>query len=445
MSIVDQGVKVRALIEEALAQHEAGRLDAAEATYKEALSVLPDNVAAKLNLGVLTAALGKHELAIEYFNSIILTQPNYEMAYFNRAVSLIALGKTVEAIANLNYVCKLDPSHYKAHRALGFLHLSHSRRGEAMDHWAQTYELRRGDIRTGIGNHSLNKSSRGKLLHDAEQFRFLASVSRERQKFELLALGYETAAKEASNDIFSVSDALAESLGEDYNKAINIRSAPEIPGGAVEARPDYDQIMRSFYLDQKGIAWFDDLLTPKALMALQRYLLESTIWHDFSHIGGFVASYLEDGLACPLVLQIADELRHVFPDILGHHPLCQAWAFKGIDGNAAIEAHVDDADVSVNFWITPNDGNLDAATGGLEICRDPPPASWAIKDYNLDKSRAHSYLEQRADSNIIIPYCENRAVIFDSHIPHRSHRPQFINDYKYHRINITLLFGRHNK
>ena len=73
MSIVDQGVKVRALIEKALAQHEAGRLDAAEATYKEALSVLPDNVAAKLNLGVLTAALGKHGLAIEYFNSIILT------------------------------------------------------------------------------------------------------------------------------------------------------------------------------------------------------------------------------------------------------------------------------------------------------------------------------------------------------------------------------------
>ena len=42
---------------------------------------------------------------------------------------------------------------------------------------------------------------------------------------------------------------------------------------------------------------------------MQRFLLESTIWHDFSHIDGFVASYLEDGLACPLLLQIADELR----------------------------------------------------------------------------------------------------------------------------------------
>ena len=53
----------------------------------------------------------------------------------------------------------------------------------------------------------------------------------------------------------------------------------------------------------------DNLLTPPALLALRRYLLESTIWHDFGYIDRFVASYLEDGLACPLLLQIADELR----------------------------------------------------------------------------------------------------------------------------------------
>ena len=58
---------------------------------------------------------------------------------------------------------------------------------------------------------------------------------------------------------------------------------------------------------------------------------ESTIWHDFTHIDGFVASYLEDGLACPLLLQIADELRATFPGILGPHPLTQAWAFKGLE------------------------------------------------------------------------------------------------------------------
>ena len=73
-----------------------------------------------------------------------------------------------------------------------------------------------------------------------------------------------------------------------------------------------------------GAVWFDDLPTPPALAALKRHLLESTIWHDFSHIGGFVASYLEDGLACPLLLQIADEIRGAFPDLLKGHPLSQA-------------------------------------------------------------------------------------------------------------------------
>ena len=60
--------------------------------------------------------------------------------------------------------------------------------------------------------------------------------------------------------------------------------------------------------DAQGAIAVDDLLTPQALNSLRRFLLESTIWHDFSHIDGFVASYLEDGLACPLLLQIADDL-----------------------------------------------------------------------------------------------------------------------------------------
>jgi hypothetical protein len=121
-----------------------------------------------------------------------------------------------------------------------------------------------------------------------------------------------------------LSDEQLDALGDDYNTAIHVGAAPEIAGRAVSERPDRDNLIERYRERECGAVWFDDLLTPPALAALKRHLLESTIWHDFSHIGGFVASYLEDGLACPLLLQIADEIRSAFPDLLKGHPLSQA-------------------------------------------------------------------------------------------------------------------------
>ena len=201
--------------------------------------------------------------------------------------------------------------------------------------------------------------------------------------------------------------------------------------------------MQRFKEKQSGAIWFDDLLTPPALNGLKRYLLESTIWHDFSHIGGFVASYLEDGLACPLLLQIADEICRAFPDLLEKHPLSQAWAFKGLEAKAAVEAHADDAAISINFWVTPDQANVDPRRGGLVVCRVPPPAGWEVKDYNADKELIAAFLQHHANDSLIVPYRENRAVLFESRLFHRSDAPQFATGYETHRINLTLLFGRH--
>ena len=176
----------------------------------------------------------------------------------------------------------------------------------------------------------MTEATRSKLVHDAEQFRFLSERRRDRQRFEALARNYEEVAEGAPEQAAPLADRQIDLLGEDYNTAINISDAPELAGLAVSERPDRDALMRRFKEQQAGAVWFDDLLTPPALLGLKRYLLESTIWHDFSHIGGFVASYLEDGLACPLLLQIADEIRSTFPELLEKHPLSQAWAFKGL-------------------------------------------------------------------------------------------------------------------
>jgi tetratricopeptide (TPR) repeat protein len=435
--------KFEQLVAEAIAHHKAGRLDQAETAYRDALGIAPGHPAITHNLGVVAAAQGQHRAAVGYFDAAIAAEPLYASAHYNRAAAQQALGQSGQAIQGFARVCAIEPGHYDAHRALGFLWLAEGDRGRALDHFARTYELRRGEDRTGLASRSLTEATRSKLVHDAEQFRFLSEPRRDRQRFAALARNYEEAAKEAPETATPLTDRQIDLIGEDYNTAINISGAPELAGPAVSDRPDRDALMRQFNEQQAGAVWFDGLLTPPALLGLKRYLLESTIWHDFSHIGGFVASYLEDGLACPLLLQIADEIRTTFPELLEKHVLSQAWAFKGLQAKAAIDAHADDAAISINFWVTPDQANISPGRGGLVVCRVPPPAAWEVRDYHADKETIAAFLEQHANDNLIVPYRENRAVLFESRLFHRSDAPEFATGYENHRINLTLLFGRH--
>jgi tetratricopeptide (TPR) repeat protein len=391
------------------------------------------------NLGVAIAAQGRHRDAVGCFEKAIKADAGYVSAHYNQAVALLKLGETRAAIKAFSRAARLEPQHYEAHRALGFLWLSEGQRGRALDHLARTYDLRRGDDRTGIARKSLTTATRHKLEHDAEQFIHLSKQTRDRLRFELLARSYRTLAKQLPQEVIALTETQIDALGDNYNTAIHLRAAPEVTGRAVNDRADLAALAEEF--DDHGAIFVDDLLTPEALDSLQRFLLESTLWHDFSHIDGFVASYLEDGLACPLLLQIADELRRAFPDILDKYPLSQAWAFKGLQTQSAVDVHADDAAISVNFWVTPTEANLNPGRGGLVVCRVPPPNDWEMKDYDDDQARIVTFLEQWADDGLIVPYRQNRAVLFRSRLFHYSDRPQFATGYENHRINLTLLYG----
>ncbi len=429
----------RTLIAEAARHFRAGRPAEAESAYRAALAIVPDDPAVTHNLGVAIAAQRRHRKAIGCFDEALKREPGFVAAHYNRAVALMRLGETAEAIKAFGRAAQIEPQHYEAHRALSFLWLAQGERGRALDHFARTYELRRGDDRTTIARQSLTMATRHKLEHDAEQFLYLAQRSRDRLRFELLARSYHTVSGKLSNDVVQLSEAQIDALGEDYNTPIHLRAAPELAGSPIAARADLAALTAEF--DAQGAIAVDDLLTPDALHSLRRFLLESTIWHDFSHIDGFVASYLEDGLACPLVLQIADDLRRAFPDILGGHALSQAWAFKGLNAQAAVDVHADDAAVSVNFWITPSEANLAPGHGGLVVCRTPPPDDWQIRDYEADRERIVTFLAQKTADSLVVPYRQNRAVFFRSRLFHHSDRPKFASGHENHRINLTLLYG----
>jgi hypothetical protein len=392
------------------------------------------------NLGIVAAGAGDPTRAIEWFDRVIAAEPGYAAAHANRAVALLKLGRPHEAIPGFQRAASLEPDNYVAHRELAFLFLAAGKRERGLDHFARTYELRRGEDRTAIARQSLNHANRCKLKHDAEQFGYLANVRRDGARFEMLARNYAAKARALPAGLVKLTPIDIDAIGENYNTAINVAEAPEIDDGAVNRALDRSDIVERF--ERTGIAAFDEFLSTRAFALLRDYLLRSTIWHDFSHIDGFVATYLEDGLACPLILQIADELRTAFPKLLSQHPLMQAWAFKAVDPAGAVDIHSDDGAVSINFWMTPTEASRGAPErNGLGLCLTPPPEDWRVRDYETDKTRAKAFLAEHASAVDIVPYRANRAVLFKSRLLHWSDAPEFAEGYENHRINVTLLFG----
>jgi tetratricopeptide (TPR) repeat protein len=420
----------------------AGRLADAHAAYGAALAMAPGNIAITHNLGAIAAMRGDYRDAIARFDAVIAFEPRSVSAHYNRALAFLSLAQPRAALEGLSRVCVLDPGHYDAHRTLGFLWLAEGNRDRALDHFARTYELRRGEDRSTLAGKSLTHATRDKLLHDAEQFQFLAGQARNGQRFTLLARTYDEVAQGFPEQLQALSGQQISRLGEDYNGPIHLRAAPEVAGRAVNERRDLDVLLNGFRANEAGAVYFDDLLTPDALKRLRAFLLESTIWHDFSHIGGFVASYLEDGLACPLILQIADEIRSTFAEFLRDHPLSQAWAFKGLKPASAIDVHADDGAITVNFWVTASEANLKPESGGLVVSLVPPPQDWQMHSYDADQDRIVAFLEQNPENRLKAPYRANRAVLFESRLFHWSDTPEFAPGYENHRINLTFLYGR---
>jgi tetratricopeptide (TPR) repeat protein len=434
--------ELAALAAAADAHFQAGRLDDAQAAYRAALAIAPGKTALVHNLGAIAAMRGQYRDAVALFDRVMADEPHAVAAHYNRALALLSLGQRRAAIEGLSRVCALQPEHYEAHRALGFLWLAEGNRGRGLDHFARTYELRRGEDRSNLAGKSLTHATRDKLLHDAEQFHFLAEHTRDGRRFAALARTYDDVAQDFPQQLEKLSEQQIGRLGEDYNGPIHLRAAPEVAGRAVSARSDLGALVDSF--GAAGAVYFDNLLTPDAHKRLRSFLLESTIWHDFSHIGGFVASYLEDGLACPLILQIADELRSTFAELLAEHPLTQAWAFKGLKPASAIDAHADDGAITVNFWVTPSEANLKPDSGGLIVSLMAPPEDWQMSDYGTDQQRIVAFLEQSPRERLKAPYRGNRAVLFRSRLFHWSDSPEFAPGYENNRINLTFLYGRHD-
>jgi hypothetical protein len=300
---------------------------------------------------------------------------------------------------------------------------------------------------SGLAPHdSLATTSRTKLTHDIEQLEYLAAQGFDPAQAADLLHRYRgprdaLAPRAAPTEIVRLSAAERALLGPCYNRLWHVVETPALAAGpfggwdrtATEAR---------YLAAQPEFVVIDDFLSAEALTALRRYCLDSTFWFDFSHRGGYLAAFLDDGFDGPLLLQIADGLRRALPRAIGPHVLTHLWAYKYDSTLEGIETHGDDAAVNVNFWITPDDANLDPESGGMIVYPALAPADWRFEDFNADAARIDDFVAAIPAPPIRVAHRTNRAVLFNSSLFHRTDQFRFKPDYASRRINVTLLFGQ---
>jgi len=116
---VPRSLSVDAVLKQALAHHQAGRLQEAEQIYRAILQAQPFHPEANHNLGVLARQAGQHAAGLPYLKTALAVNPGsgkYLMSYTD---ALRALGKIDEVAATYRRALQIKPDFAEAHNNLG--------------------------------------------------------------------------------------------------------------------------------------------------------------------------------------------------------------------------------------------------------------------------------------------------------------------------------------
>ena len=455
-----------------------GKLDEAAEAYRRAVKLNPSYVEAQSNLGNVLLEQGKLDQAVGAYQQALRRSPNSAEARNNLGVALKEQGKFAEAITSYEQALKLNPHHVEAQNNLGVALRDHGRLDDAVASFTQTLALRPGYVKAHYDrafaylwkgeidraaddfqasadtkqNHGWpiqdSTVSKARLKHDAEQVQYLMGrgllgETQHSYRDMLEQLSRQAAQEGASPWRLPVSQAEYQAVAPSFNRILHRADCPVQSGGAVNPSLDVAAIESRYNANRPEIMYVDGLLTEEALQSIRRFCLDSTIWkRDYPN--GYLGAFLGDGFASPLLLQIAEELRLRLPGVFKQHKLTQSWAFKYDSALTGLNMHADAAAVNVNFWITPDEANLDPDHGGLVVWDREAPRDWNFKEYNnaRNEPKVLAWLKEQDARAVTVPYRCNRAVIFNSDLFHATDRISFKEGYENRRLNITLLYGR---
>jgi tetratricopeptide (TPR) repeat protein len=396
-----------------VALKEQGQLEAAIASYRQALRLAPTHVESLNNLGLALTEQGAIEEAIACFEQALAKTPGYQKALYNLGVAWSWAGKDVNAVDCLQQIARAKHDHGKA-----------------------------------VTDTTIYRS---RIKHDIEQIRYLLDHQRLGEEHRPYLTALQTLQNELDrsslpgNRLPIPPDRLVP-VAPSFNRMLYCVPPGRLDQGTLSSSLDVEAIEARYLARRPEVTHIDGLLKRETLDALRRFCWEATIWKK-DYENGYSGAFLGDGFASPLLFQIAEELRLRFPRIFKSHRLTQAWAFKHDSARRGLNIHADAAAVNVNFWITPDEANLNPDTGGLVVYDKEAPKEWNFSAYNSDQNKPKilAWLREVGANAIKIPYRANRAVVFNSDLFHETDEIAFKDDYLSRRINITLLYGHRHQ
>lgn len=420
---------------------ELDRREEAIASYDRAIALDPKMAPAYANRGMVHKSLAHFDQALADFDRSLALDERQTLIFSARGAVHKQLGHLDAALADFTRAVELEPNNFDAKKDFFWIQLWRSEPPYVIDRLSN--ELAHLKAAFDIGSLKSSKRIRGfRLQHDLEQADYLA---RENSDLDGLAAAQETlrtvqARTRIERDVEELTEQEAETLARFRGNVL--RHTPPLPTVAVNPANNWSAIEDRYLGVKPEIVVIDNFLTPEALTQLRKFCLASTIWRtDYSN--AYLGAFPEDGFISPLHLQIAAELRRVMPRVIGDHTLEQMWAFKYTSrAGKGIGLHADFARVNLNFWITPDDANLDPTSGGMEVYDVPAPRDWTFHDYNgASQDKIADFLKANNAGRRTIPYKCNRAVLFNSNLFHKTSEIRFKDGYENRRMNVTYLFG----
>jgi tetratricopeptide (TPR) repeat protein len=462
-----------AALQKAITLHRAGRTPEAESLYRAFLQAQPRHSEANHNLGSLLAQRGEMQQSLPFFKTALLADASFGPYWLSYARALIGVGHGEEALALLQRGRQQGLSGADALMAKAFMTLGRFDEAAAAFQGAVALQPENAALFCDLG---YVRTVQGKFEDAIAAYRQAIAIKPDfaEAHFRLgsllsenghiaegfahymrravLVYGAGKAPRAAKSDPEHkrkhdreqrdyLTGGKADSDAPEGADLFHLESADRLNGSVVNpAKPD---LMEQWRSNRPQMVVIDDFLTPQALESLRRYCAGSTIWRRI-YDAGYIGATPEDGFACPLLAQIAEEMRTTFPGILGPHHFHYLGAFKYDSTlSTGTNTHADNAAVNVNFYIAPDEANLDPQSGGMDIWDVTVPLGEDMRKYNGDEALAREFL-RRANARLTrIPHRANRAVIFRSDLFHKTSDCHFREGYLNKRINISLLFGHH--
>ena len=441
-------------LQQALDLHRKGDTAAAEPLYRAVLAEQPNHGEAAHNLGLLLAQRGALAQAQKQFQTALQSRPDVGQYWLSYAEALLATGhpreahtvltrgqqrglagaavdallqraeaalmpteadrqmaqatglatqgRLDEAIAAYREILAAAPRNAEAHFRLGSLLSETGKIAEGFAHYVRRAQL----VHEGPARASGKPDPEHRTKHDREQ---------------------------------------AEHLGLTTPLPFQLADGARLPGPALDPANATPELVRQWQSAWPQAVVIDNFLTPAALEELQAYCAGSTIWRR-NYEAGYIGATPEDGLAAPLMAQIAEEITTTYPEMIGGHAFRYLGAFKYDSTlSTGTNTHVDNSAVNVNFYVAPDEANLDPGSGGMDVWDVALPAGIDMRKFNGDEAFARDFLARSNATLTRIPHRCNRAVIFKSDLVHKTSDCRFREGYLNKRINVSLLFGHHGE